>query len=62
MVSLRANAPGYCGAQAMFYAGTFKGVDRIYQQTFLDTYTKLAFAKLYDRKTALVAADLLATV
>jgi len=32
---------------------------RIYQQTFLDTYTKLAFAKLYDRKTPLVAADLL---
>jgi hypothetical protein len=26
---------------------------------FLDTYTKLAFAKLYDRKTPLVAADLL---
>ena len=32
---------------------------RIYQQTFLNTYTKLAFAKLYDRKTPLMAADLL---
>ena len=51
--------PGYCGAQDTFYVGTLKGVGRIYQQTFLDTYTKLAFAKLYDRKTALVAADLL---
>jgi transposase InsO family protein len=51
--------PGYCGAQDTFYIGTLKGVGRIYQQTFLDTYTKLAFAKLYDRKTALVAADLL---
>jgi transposase InsO family protein len=39
--------------------GTLKGVGRIYQQTFIDTYSKVAFAKLYDRKTALVAADLL---
>jgi transposase InsO family protein len=51
--------PGYCGAQDTFYVGTLKGVGRVYQQTFLDTYTKLAFAKLYDRKTSLVAADLL---
>jgi transposase InsO family protein len=51
--------PGYCGAQDTFYVGTLKGVGRIYQQTFLDTYSKLAFAKLYDRKTPLVAADLL---
>jgi len=43
--------PGYCGAQDTFYVGTLKGVGRIYQQTFLDTYTKVAFAKLYDRKT-----------
>jgi hypothetical protein len=34
-------------------------VGRIYQQTFIDTYSKVAFAKLYDRKTALTAADLL---
>jgi transposase InsO family protein len=51
--------PGYCGAQDTFYIGTLKGVGRIYQQTFLDTYTKFAFAKLYDRKTPLVAAELL---
>jgi transposase InsO family protein len=51
--------PGYCGAQDTFYVGTLKGVGRVYQQTFLDTYTKVAFAKLYDRKTPLVAADLL---
>jgi hypothetical protein len=51
--------PGCCGAQDTFYVGTLKGVGRIYQQRFLDTYSKLAFAKLYDRKTALVAADLL---
>ena len=36
-----------------------KGVGRIYQQTFIDTYAKIAFAKLYDRKTPLTAADLL---
>jgi transposase InsO family protein len=51
--------PGYCGAQDTFYVGTLKGVGRIYQQTFIDTYSKVAFAKLYDRKTALTAADLL---
>ena len=51
--------PGYCGAQDTFYVGTMKGVGRIYQQTFIDTYAKVAFAKLYDRKTALMAADLL---
>jgi transposase InsO family protein len=51
--------PGYCGAQDTFYVGTLKGVGRIYQQTFIDTYSKVACAKLYDRKTALTAAELL---
>lgn len=51
--------PGYLGAQDTFYVGTIKGVGRIYQQTFIDTYSKVAFAKLYDRKNALVAADML---
>ena len=51
--------PGYCGAQDTFYVGNMKGVGRIYQQTFVDTYSKVAFAKLYDRKTPLTAADLL---
>jgi transposase InsO family protein len=51
--------PGYLGAQDTFYVGTVKGVGRIYQQTFIDTYCKVAFAKLYDRKNALVAADML---
>ena len=32
---------------------------RIYQQTAIDTYSKVGFAKLYDRKTALTAAELL---
>ena len=34
------------------------GVGRVYQQTFIDTYAKVAHVKLYDRKNALVAADL----
>jgi transposase InsO family protein len=51
--------PGYLGAQDTFYIGTLKGVGRIYQQTFIDTYAKVVMAKLYDRKNALVAADLL---
>jgi transposase InsO family protein len=51
--------PGYLGAQDTYYVGTLKGVGRIYQQTFIDTYAKVAFAKIYDRKNALVAADLL---
>ena len=30
---------------------------RVYQQTFIDTYAKVAFAKLYDHKTPITAAD-----
>ena len=44
-------APGYCGAQDTFYVSNLKGVGRVYQQTFIGTYTKVACAKLYDRKT-----------
>ncbi|NIO28602.1 MAG: helix-turn-helix domain-containing protein [Candidatus Latescibacteria bacterium] len=51
--------PGYLGSQDTFYVGTMKGVGRIYQQTYVDTYSSHAICKLYDRKTALVAADLL---
>lgn len=51
--------PGYLGAQDTYYVGTIKGVGRIYQQTFIDTYTRVAMCKLYDRKNALVAADML---
>ena len=51
--------PGYLGSQDTFYVGTIKGVGRIYQQTFIDTYSRVADAKLYDRKPALVAADML---
>jgi len=51
--------PGYLGAQDTFYVGTLKGVGRVYQQTFIDTYCKYADAKVYTSKTPLTAADLL---
>lgn len=51
--------PGYLGSQDTFYVGTFKGVGRVYQQTFVDTYSKVAFAKLYTTKTPITAADTL---
>ncbi|QHB18236.1 IS481 family transposase [Mannheimia pernigra] len=51
--------PGYLGSQDTFYVGNLKGVGRIYQQTFIDTYSKEAFAKLYTMKTAISAADML---
>lgn len=51
--------PGYCVAQDTFYVGTLKGVGRVYQQTVIDTYSKVAFAKLYERKTPITAAEIL---
>jgi len=43
----------------MTYVGTFKGVGRVYQQTFVDTYSNVAFAKLYRTKVPVTAADIL---
>ena len=51
--------PGYLGSQDTYYVGNIKGVGRIYQQTFIDTYSRVAFAKLYTSKTAITSADLL---
>ena len=51
--------PGYLGSQDTFYVGNLKGVGRIYQQTFVDTYSKVAFCKLYTTKTPITSADLL---
>jgi transposase InsO family protein len=51
--------PGYLGSQDTYYVGTIKGVGRIYQQTFIDTYSRVAFAKLYDSKSAITSADIL---
>ena len=51
--------PGYLGSQDTFFVGTLKGVGRVYQQTFVDTYSKVAQCKLYTMKTPITAADLL---
>ncbi len=51
--------PGYLGSQDTYYVGNIKGVGRIYQQTFIDTYCKVALVKLYDRKHAITAADMI---
>jgi len=51
--------PGYLGSQDTYYVGNIKGVGRIYQQTFIDTYTRVAFAKLYETKHAITSADVL---
>jgi transposase InsO family protein len=51
--------PGYLGSQDTFYVGTLKGVGRIYQQTFVDTYSKIAICKLYTTKTPITAADVM---
>jgi hypothetical protein len=51
--------PGYLGSQDTYYVGNFKGIGRVYQQTFIDTYSRVSFAKVYAEKTAVTAADLL---
>ena len=59
MGEIETEHPGYLGSQDTYYVGNIKGVGRIYQQTFIDTYSKVASAKLYDRKNAITAADTL---
>ncbi len=36
-----------------------KGIGRIYQQAFIETYRKVGFATLYDRNTPATDAELL---
>jgi len=50
---------GYLLSQDTFYVGYLKGVGRIYQQTVVDTYPSLAFAKLYTSKVPVTSADTL---
>ncbi len=51
--------PGYLISQDTFYVGYLKGVGRIYQQTVVDTYSAVAFAKIYTAKIPVTAADIL---
>ena len=55
---LESECAGYCGAQDTFYVGDPKGVGASTSRPS-STRTSRAFAKLYHRKTALTAADLL---
>jgi transposase InsO family protein len=56
---IETQCPGYLGSQDTYYVGNIKGVGRIYQQTFIDTYSRVAMAKLYTDKTPVTAADTL---
>lgn len=51
--------PGFLLGQDTLYVGYIKGVGKIYQQTAIDTYSNVGFAKVYTDKTPLPAADLL---
>lgn len=51
--------PGFMLGQDTYYVGYIKGVGKIYQQTGIDTYSSMGFAKLYTEKVAITAADFL---
>lgn len=51
--------PGYPGSQDTYFVGNMKGVGKIYRQTFVDTYSRVAMAKPYTDKSAVTAADML---
>jgi len=51
--------PGYLLSQDTFFVGTFKGIGKVYMQAVIDTFCSLGFAKLYDSKKAVTAADML---
>jgi hypothetical protein len=51
--------PGFMLGQDTYYVGYIKGVGKIYQQTGIDTYSSVGFAKLYLEKVAITAADFL---
>ncbi len=59
MGEIETHYPCYLDSQDTYYVDNIKGVGYIYQQTFIDTYSKVAFTKLYDRKNALITAELL---
>jgi len=51
--------PGFLVGQDTFYVGWIKGIGKIYQQTGIDTFSNIGFAKVYPEKNALTAADFL---
>ncbi len=51
--------PGHLGSQDTYYVGNIKGIGRVYQQTFIDVYSGVAFVRLYDKKNSHVAVDMI---
>lgn len=51
--------PGFLLGQDTLYVGYIKGVGKLYQQTAIDTFTNVGFAKIYTDKTPIPAADIL---
>jgi len=51
--------PGFLFGQDTYYVGWIKGIGKIYQQTGIDTFSNVGFAKLYSDKTAVTSADFL---
>jgi hypothetical protein len=51
--------PGFLLGQDTYYVGRIKGVGDIYQQTGIDTYSNIGFAKVYRHKDSLAAAEFL---
>ncbi|NBX04381.1 MAG: IS481 family transposase [Alphaproteobacteria bacterium] len=56
---IETHCPGFLLGQDTYFVGNIKGVGNIYQQTAIDTFSNVGFAKVYTEKTALVAADML---
>ena len=54
---IESHHPGFLLGQDTYYVGFIKGVGKIYQQTGIDTFSNVGFAKIYLEKTALAAAD-----
>jgi hypothetical protein len=57
----REREPARCtwAAPARFGGVSIRAADDLSTQTFIDTYARVGFAKLYDRKMPITAADLL---
>jgi hypothetical protein len=51
--------PGYFGSQDSHYVCNIKSVGKIYQQTYINMYYRVAQAKLYSTMDAITSADLL---
>jgi hypothetical protein len=57
MAILKYSISGISGFASTCYVDHIKGIGKIYQQTFIDTYSRLTVVKLCTEKNVLVAAD-----